>query len=65
MTHAYVMITNRLKARGEDDRGASMVEYGLLVAPIALAATAGAPLMGTSLSNFFGHIVTKLDSYFP
>jgi pilus assembly protein Flp/PilA len=39
-----------------DDRGASMVEYGLLVVLIAVVAAVGAGLMGQDLSELFDGI---------
>ncbi len=37
----------------DEDRGASAVEYGLLVALIAVVMAVGAALFGTELSNLF------------
>ena len=39
-----------------DESGATMVEYGLLVALIALAVGASAQLVGTQLSTIFSEI---------
>lgn len=39
--------------REQRDRGATMVEYALLVVFIAMIALAGVKLLGTDLSNFF------------
>ena len=46
------MITN-LIAMIRDEEGATMVEYGLLVAVIALVAIVGVTLVGTNLSALF------------
>ncbi len=40
-----------LNTRRDDERGASAVEYGLLVALIAVVMAVGAALFGTELSN--------------
>jgi len=44
--------------KGED--GATMVEYGLMLALIALVAMAGATLIGTSANNLFSTTSTTL-----
>ena len=46
------MITN-LIAMIRDEEGATMVEYGLLVALIALVAIVGVTLLGTNLKALF------------
>ncbi|HEX3671185.1 MAG TPA: Flp family type IVb pilin [Candidatus Cybelea sp.] len=43
-----------------DEEGATMVEYGLLVAFIALVALAGVKLLGTGLSGLFNGIAGSL-----
>jgi pilus assembly protein Flp/PilA len=47
----YVRI--RLTAMARTERGASAVEYGLLVALIAIAIIAGATLLGDKLDGMF------------
>ena len=42
-----------LKSLTHDDGGATMVEYGLLVAFIALVALVGVKAIGTKLSTLF------------
>ena len=49
-----------LKAMVRDEEGATMVEYGLLLALIALVALAGVQLVGTNLSALFNSIGTSL-----
>jgi pilus assembly protein Flp/PilA len=39
-----------------DDSGADAVEYGLVIAFIALAIVAGAEAMGTAISNKLGSV---------
>jgi|LakMenEpi03Aug12_release.lakeMendotaPanAssembly.Ray.scaffolds.fasta_scaffold4694978_1 pilus assembly protein Flp/PilA len=46
----------------QDERGASMVEYGLLVALIALVAIAGVTALGTKLSKLFSDIAALLNT---
>ena len=49
------MITN-LIAMMRDEEGATMVEYGLLVALIALVAIVGVTLLGTNLNTLFNTV---------
>jgi pilus assembly protein Flp/PilA len=44
----------------EDDDGATLVEYALLVALIALVAIVGITATGTSISSLFTQIATSL-----
>ena len=41
------------RERTHEDRGATMVEYALIVSLIAIAATAGVAAFGGKLSDFF------------
>jgi pilus assembly protein Flp/PilA len=43
-----------------DDEGATMVEYGLMVALVALVALAAVKLLGTNLSTLFNTVATTL-----
>ena len=49
------MIT-KLVAMIRDEEGATMVEYGLLVALIALVAIVGVTLLGTNLNQLFSTV---------
>jgi pilus assembly protein Flp/PilA len=53
------MYTN-LKSMIRDEEGATMVEYGLLVALIALVALGAVKTVGTSLSSLFTSVGTSL-----
>jgi pilus assembly protein Flp/PilA len=53
------MITN-LIAMIRDEEGATMVEYGLLVALIALVAIAGVTMVGTNLNVLFGNAANSV-----
>lgn len=46
----------------ENDHGASMVEYALLVVLIAIVALVAVRLAGTSVSSVFNDIATELSS---
>jgi Flp pilus assembly pilin Flp len=45
--------------RTHEDRGATMVEYALIVTLIALAAIVGITTFGTHLSDFFDSLTSK------
>jgi pilus assembly protein Flp/PilA len=45
-----------------DETGAAMVEYGLLVALIALVVAAGATTLGTDIKTFFSTLGTNLPA---
>ena len=49
-----------LNTRRDDERGASAVEYGLLVALIAIVMAVGAALFGTALSDLFTGVAGQL-----
>jgi pilus assembly protein Flp/PilA len=53
------MITN-LNAMICDEEGATMVEYGLLVALIALVAIVGVTLLGTNLNSLFNTVAGSI-----
>jgi len=53
------MITN-LVVMIRDEEGATMVEYGLLVALIALVAITGVTLLGTNLNSLFNTVAGSI-----
>ncbi len=55
-------IKKHLVALARDEEGASMVEYGLLVALIAIVAIAAVTLLGTNLSTKLNDAATGLGS---
>ncbi|HEX6236382.1 MAG TPA: Flp family type IVb pilin [Acidimicrobiales bacterium] len=60
MMQLISLVLTRLTATRDDDRGAGMVEYGLLVAFIALIALVGVTFLGTTLSTFFTNVANQL-----
>jgi pilus assembly protein Flp/PilA len=46
-----------------EDKGQDMIEYALVAALIALAATAGMNTLAGGINAAFGAISTKLDQY--
>ncbi len=47
----------------KDDRGQDLIEYALVVALIAFAATAGMQSVATNINTAFTNIGTKLSTY--
>jgi pilus assembly protein Flp/PilA len=47
----------------KDENGQDLIEYALVVALIAFAATAGMSSLATAINTAFGNIGTKLGSY--
>ena len=61
MTKLLVFLQSYIATRDQhEDRGATMVEYGLIVAAIALVVAGGAKLFGSALSTFFVNLESKL-----
>ncbi len=46
--------------RRDDDKGAAMVEYGLLVAGIAVVVGAAAVLLGGAITGLFNDVIAAL-----
>ncbi len=46
-----------------EDSGQDLVEYALVVALIALAATAGMSALATQINAAFGALGTKMEAY--
>ncbi|HUP75243.1 MAG TPA: Flp family type IVb pilin [Acidimicrobiales bacterium] len=49
-----------MAARVKDERGAAMVEYGLLVALIAVIVAVGAGLLGAGIDALFDEVTALL-----
>jgi pilus assembly protein Flp/PilA len=64
MTSFYVtlcMLAGDVKDRLQrEDRGATAVEYGLLVSLIAVAIIVAVTLVGTNLATLFNDVATRL-----
>lgn len=61
MTRLYVQINNWLAdALRHDDRGATAVEYGLMVALIAAVIVTAVTLIGTNLTSTFNKIAGNI-----
>ncbi|MCX6497436.1 MAG: Flp family type IVb pilin [Arthrobacter sp.] len=51
-----------VKNKLESEKGATAVEYGLMVALIAVAIIAGVSLLGTNLQNLFNGVAGKMTA---
>lgn len=61
MLKSYVYLTNFLAGRlAQDDRGATAVEYGLIVALIAAVIIAAVTLLGKNISSIFNSVATAI-----
>jgi pilus assembly protein Flp/PilA len=56
-----IMLVNDIKAK-RDERGATAVEYGLMVALIAVAIITIVTTLGGSLSSLFSKVNTSISS---
>lgn len=64
MTKYLIILASMLTAeRKDDERGASAVEYGLLVALIGLAIVVGVTAFGTALRGFFTDLGTTVNGW--
>ena len=59
MLSRLVKLQTRIFAM-RDDRGATAVEYGLMVALIAIVIIAAVTILGTNLSSLFQSTATKV-----
>jgi pilus assembly protein Flp/PilA len=57
MLQFYTWLQSRIV---REDEGATMVEYGLMVALIAIVVLGAVTLIGTNLNGTFGEIAAKI-----
>ncbi len=60
MTRIGVALQSRIATVKDDEKGATAVEYGLIVGLIAVVIIAAVTLLGTNLNGLFGEINDKL-----
>ena len=60
MLTTYEFVAAYMRARVEDERGASLVEYALLVALIAVVCIAAVTLLGKNASNKFSSVGSSI-----
>ncbi|MGD9704275.1 MAG: Flp family type IVb pilin [Acidimicrobiia bacterium] len=53
MTKFITLLQDRVAAHKDEDEGATMVEYGLMVSLIAIIAMAGAGVLGIAIDAIF------------
>ena len=53
---------NSIKHFIQDEAGVTAIEYALIAAVVAVVMTAGAKLLGTSLSTAFTNLSTKVTT---
>lgn len=56
MTYIYTWVLSRVKS----EEGATAVEYGLMVALIAVVIIAAVTLLGTNLGNTFNNVSSEM-----
>ncbi len=61
MTTAYQFLSAGITSRIDDERGASLVEYALLVALIAVVCIAAVTALGSTTSQKFSEIDAELQ----
>lgn len=61
MLRLYTWVQSYFKS----DEGAAMVEYGILVAGIAVVVMAIVFLLGTQIASFFSQVLVKLGGTAP
>ena len=61
MLLTFDFLANWIRARVDDDRGASLVEYALLVALIAVVCIAAVTLLGNNASSKFESVSNSLN----
>ena len=65
MLISYVQTFLTRNLRREDDRGATAVEYGLMVGLIAVAIIVTVAAIGVNLNDLFSFVQTELEGAVP
>ena len=61
MITSYEFLASWLRARFDDEKGASLVEYALLVALIAVVCIAAVTLLGSNASSKFDSVGNSIN----
>ena len=61
MITSYEFLATWLRAKFDEERGASLVEYALLVALIAVVCIAAITLLGNNASKKFDSVATSIN----
>ena len=62
MTRAYIAVRTRFQPKDDPESGATAVEYGLMVALIAVVIIAAVTLLGTNLADRFNTVATAIGN---
>jgi pilus assembly protein Flp/PilA len=62
MTRAYLAVRNRIVTSLDREEGATAVEYGLMVALIAVAIIISVTLLGTNLASRFNQVALAVGA---
>jgi pilus assembly protein Flp/PilA len=62
MTRAYIAVRTRMLQGADKDSGATAVEYGLMVALIAVVIITAVTLLGANLAARFNQIATAVGN---
>ena len=62
MITSYEFLATWLRARFDEERGASLVEYALLVALIAVVCIAAITLLGNNASSKFNSVAGSISN---
>ena len=62
MITSYEFLATWLRARFDEERGASLVEYALLVALIAVVCIAAVTLLGNNASSKFSSVAGSISN---
>ena len=62
MMLSYTFLAAWVRARFDDERGASLVEYALLVALIAIVCIAAITLLGNNASSKFDSVANSINN---
>ena len=60
MTTAYQILSVWITSRVDDERGASLIEYALLLALIAMVCIAAVTALGTGVSQQFSEATSSI-----
>ena len=63
MKNKFLTLCTKIQNKLQSEEGQDLIEYALVVALIAFAATAGMQSVASSINNAFGNIANSLTTY--
>lgn len=60
-----IAIRKTMRKLGADQRGATAIEYGLIVALITIAAMGGMQTLGGGVGGMWGKLSNTMNTYMP